>query len=147
MIKNKNVILTPHIAEFSRLCGARVHEIKANPVKYLKDFCTKYGVCVVLKDAVTVICDNGRLCLCHAPNSGMATAGSGDVLAGIIASFLAQGLSPFDSATAGVYIPSAAGSLARESFGEAGMTSADILTFVPRALMKKTDIAPHIKEL
>ncbi len=147
MIKNKNVILTPHIAEFSRLCGARVHEIKANPVKYLKDFCTKYGVCVVLKDAVTVICDNGRLCLCHAPNSGMATAGSGDVLAGIIASFLAQGLSPFDSATAGVYIHSAAGSLARESFGEAGMTSADILNFVPRALMKKTDIAPHIKEL
>lgn len=148
LIKNKNVILTPHIAEFSRLSGVCVENIKVNPIKYLKEFCTRFGVCVVLKDAVTLVCDScTRLAVCHAPNSGMATAGSGDVLAGIITSLLAQGLSLFDAACAGVYVHSAAGAMAKKSFGEAGMTSADILNFVPEAFMSPCDIAPHIKEL
>lgn len=148
LIKEKNVVLTPHIAEFSRLCGVSIENIKENPIKYLKDFCARLGACVVLKDAVTIICDkNGRLAICHAPNSGMATAGSGDVLAGIITSMLAQGLSTFDAAAAGVYVHSAAGAMAKEKLGEAGMTSADILSFVPKAFMSPVDITPHIKEL
>ena len=148
LINGKNVVLTPHIAEFSRLCGVGVDNIKKNPVGHLKDFCTHYGVCVVLKDAVTIICDkNGHLAICNAPNSGMATAGSGDVLAGIITSMLAQGLSTFDAAAAGVYVHSAAGAMAKEKLGEAGMTSADILSFVPKAFMSPVDITPHIKEL
>ena len=148
IIKNKNVILTPHVAEFSRLSGVSVYDIKKNPVKHITDFCARYGVCVVLKDAVTLICDRcGHLAVCHAPNSGMATAGSGDILAGIITSLLAQGLSVFDAAIAGVYIHSAAGLLAKENLGEAGMTSSDILSFVPKAFMSPCDIAPHIKEL
>ena len=148
LIKDKNAVLTPHIAEFSRLCGVSVSDIKKNPIKYLTVFCKQYGVCVVLKDSVSLICDsNGRLAVCHAPNSGMATAGSGDVLAGIITSMLAQGLSPFDAAIAGVYAHSAAGAIARESLGAAGMTSSDILNFVPKAFMSPVDITPHIKEL
>lgn len=148
LIKNKNVILTPHVAEFSRLCGISVANIKKNPVKYITEFCARLGVCVVLKDAVTLICDkHGSLAVCHAPNSGMATAGSGDILAGIITSMLAQGLSGFNAAIAGVYAHSAAGSIAKENLGEAGMTSADILNFVPKAFMSPCDIAPHIKEL
>ncbi len=148
LINGKNVVLTPHIAEFSRLCGVGVDKIKKNPVEHLKDFCTHYGVCVVLKDAVTIICDkNGHLAICHAPNSGMATAGSGDVLAGILSSMLAQGLSPFDAAICGVYAHAAAGAMAKEEFGEAGMTSVDILNFVSKAFMSPVDITPHIKEL
>jgi len=148
IIKNKNVILTPHVAEFSRLCGAPVSKIKQNPTKHLRDFCKTTGVCTVLKDAVTLICDKDKnLAVCHAPNSGMATAGSGDVLAGIIASMLARGMSAFDSACCGVYVHASAGALAKDSLGEAGMMSSDILNFVPKAFMSPTDIAPHIKEL
>ncbi len=148
LVKDKNVILTPHIAEFSRLSGVSIENIKENPIKHLEEFCTRFCVCVVLKDTVTLICDKGtRLAVCHAPNSGMATAGSGDVLAGIITSQLAQGLSLFDAACAGVYVHSAAGAMAKEQIGEAGMTSADILNCVPKAFMLPYDIAPHIKEL
>ena len=147
IIKNKNVILTPHVAEFSRLSGVAVSDIKQNPVKHLREFCARTGVCVILKDAVTLVCHSENLALCHAPNSGMATAGSGDVLAGIVTSMLAQGLSLFDAAYCGVYVHSASGKLAKETLGEAGMTSSDILNFVPKAMMSPTDITPHIKEL
>lgn len=148
IIKGKSAILTPHIVEFSRLSKVSPDEIKQNPTKVLKDFCSQLGVTVILKDSVTIICDEKcRLAVCHAPNSGMATAGSGDVLAGIVTSFTAQGLDSFDTACLGVYIHSAAGKLAKEVCGEAGMTSSDILSFVPKAFMQKLDIAPHIKEL
>ncbi|MBQ3118414.1 MAG: NAD(P)H-hydrate dehydratase [Clostridia bacterium] len=148
LIKDKNVVLTPHVAEFSRLCGVSIAEIKKNPIKHIMDFCTQYGVCIVLKDAVTLICDKSKkLAVCHAPNSGMATAGSGDVLAGIITSILAQGLNTFDAACAGVYAHAAAGLIAKERLGEAGMTSLDILSSVPKAFMSPFDITPHIKEL
>ena len=148
IIKDKSVILTPHIAEFSRLCGVSVADITKNPVKHLSNFCSRFSVCVVLKDAVTLICDKGEsFAVCHAPNSGMATAGSGDVLAGIITAMLSQGLSPFAAACAGVYVHSAAGKLAKEKLGEAGMLSSDILNFVPQAFVAPCDIAPHIKEL
>lgn len=148
IIKGKNVILTPHIVEFSRLSGVAPSEIKGNPVKILNDFCERYGVTVILKDSVSLISHKGEnVAVCHAPNSGMATAGSGDVLAGVVASFTAQGLSAFDAAKLGVYIHSAAGKLAKEVYSEAGMTSSDILSFVPKAFIEKTDIAPHIKEL
>ncbi len=148
VIKDKPVILTPHIAEFSRLCGASVADIKKSPKKHLGEFCSRFGVCVVLKDAVTLICDKGEsFAVCHAPNSGMATAGSGDVLAGIITAMLSQGLSLFSAACAGVYVHSAAGKMAKEKLGEAGMLSSDILNFVPQAFVAPCDIAPHIKEL
>ncbi len=148
IIKGKNAILTPHIVEFSRLSGIAPSEIKENPVKISNDFCEHYGVTVILKDSVTLISHKGEnIAVCHAPNSGMATAGSGDVLAGVMTSLIAQGLSIFDAANLGVYIHSAAGKLAKENFGEAGMTSSDILSFVPKAFMESCDIAPHIKEL
>ena len=148
LIKGTNVILTPHIAEFSRLSGISIEDIKENPIAHLKEFCERLGVCVVLKDAVTIICDKGKdIAICHAPNSGMATAGSGDVLAGVITSMLAQGLDVYSSACVGVYLHASAGKLAKGTLGEAGMTSADILNFVPKAFMSPVDITPHIKEL
>ncbi len=148
IIKGKNVILTPHIVEFSRLVKVSPDKIKENPAKVLNDFCVDFGATVILKDSVTLISYKGeKTAICHAPNSGMATAGSGDVLAGVVTSLTAQGLSPFDAACCGVYIHSAAGALAKENFGEAGMMSSDILSFVPKAFMENVDIAPHIKEL
>ncbi len=145
---NKNIILTPHIAEFSRLSGVEISKIKENPILHASDFAKKYNVTLILKDAVTVVADAlGKVSVCPASNSGMATAGSGDVLAGIVTGFLSQGLSPFCAATAGVYAHSAAGNIARELLGERGMTSEDILNCVPKALMSPCDISPDIKEL
>ena len=77
----------------------------------------------------------------------MATAGSGDVLSGIITGLIAQGATPEDAAVAGVYLHLAAGELAKENLGEHGMTAEDILKYVPIALKEKVDISTNIIEL
>lgn len=146
--KKSDFILTPHVAEFSRLSGYSVSEIKKRPIELAKEFATRYGVCIILKDAVTVIADkNGNTALCPAENSGMATAGSGDVLAGIVLSMLSQSIAPYNSARLAVYIHSAAGKIAKDTLGEHGMTSYDILNSLPQAFLKSVDITPKIKEL
>ena len=142
------LILTPHVAEFARLLGCSIEEVKKNPVPLAQDFSTKYGVVLVLKDATTIVSDeNGHISLCPAANSGMATAGSGDVLSGIITGLLAQGAIPKDAAVCGVYLHASAGKLAKDALGEYGMTAEDILSFLPHAFQSPTIISPDIKEL
>lgn len=146
--KCADFILTPHILEFSRLSGYEVSEIKKNPYYLAKEFSTKYGVTLILKDSVTVIADkDGKTAINVSENSGMATAGSGDVLAGIATSLLSQSIAPFEAAKLAVYIHSSAGRLAVDSLGEYGMTSSDILENVPSAFVEPCDITPFIKEL
>ncbi len=146
--KKADIILTPHIAEFSRLSGYSVAQIKENPIELLKEFSKKYGVTVILKDSVTIIAHKGEhLYVCPAENSGMATAGSGDVLAGIAAGLLSQGIAPLTAAELSVYIHSAAGRIAADTLGEYGMTSTDILNCVPKAFLEIQNITPFIKEL
>lgn len=146
--RKTDIILTPHIAEFSRLSGLSISQIKENPIDASKQFARTHGVTVILKDAVTVIFSpDGKTAICPAENSGMATAGCGDVLAGVVTSLLSQGMTPFDAARLGVYIHSAAGRISANDLGEYGMTSEDVLNNVPRAFMSKTDITPYIKEL
>ena len=146
--KKADFILTPHIKEFSRLSGYTIDEIKKSPLKKATEFAKAYGVTLILKDAITVIADEcGNTAICPAENSGMATAGSGDVLSGIAASLLSQSIAPFIAAKLAVYIHSAAGRIAANSLGEYGMTSTDILNSVPTAFIEATDIAPIIKEL
>lgn len=146
--KKADIILTPHITEFSRLSGYSVSQVKENPVELAKEFSKKYNVTVILKDAVTVIAHKGEeTFICPAENSGMATAGSGDVLAGVAAGLLAQGMTPMFSAELSAYIHSAAGRIAADSLGEYGMTSTDILNCIPKAFVEKKNITPYIKEL
>lgn len=145
--KKGEIVLTPHIAEFSRLCGLTTDEIKKNAMTVAQDFAMKYGVTLVLKDAVTIVATKaGAIFISTCSNSGMATAGSGDVLAGIIAGLLAQGASSEDAAVCGVYIHLSAGLAARKAKGEYGMTSEDLLSAVPEAFVKEIDISPQIKE-
>ena len=142
------LIVTPHVAEFARLLGCSVETVKENPLKLAREFAIKYGVTLVLKDATTIVADtNGTLHLCPAANSGMATAGSGDVLSGIITGLLAQGASSTDAAVCGVYLHACAGKIAKDAQGEYGMTAEDILSFVPHAFKNPIDITPNIKEL
>jgi len=146
--KKTEFILTPHILEFSRLSGYTVEEIKKDPYSLAKKIAKKYSVTVILKDSVTVIADkDGKTAVNPSENSGMATAGSGDVLAGIATSLLSQGIAPFKAAKLAVYIHSAAGKIACDTLGEYGMTSTDILNSVPTAFINPCDIAPLIKEL
>ena len=145
--KKCELILTPHIVEFSRLTGLTVLKIKENPILAAREFAQKFQVTLVLKDAVTVVAaKDGTVFISPSSNSGLATAGSGDVLAGIITGLLSQGARPEHAAVGGVYLHLAAGNIARKAKGEYGMTSEDLLSSVPAAFMEEIDIAPDIKE-
>lgn len=134
---NYPIILTPHHGEMSRLLGRDIKNIESNRVKYAKEFSQKYNVFTVLKGHKTLVASpEGDIYINHTGNPGMATAGSGDVLTGIIVSLLGQGLKPFDSARLGVYLHGLAGDLAKEDKGEFGLIAGDILEKIPLGIMK-----------
>ncbi len=91
---------------------------------------------VVLKGAGTVVTDGHRLYVNQTGNPGMATAGSGDVLAGLIGALIGQGLSGFDAAVAGVYMHGLAGDLAADQLGQISLIASDLIDFMPAALRK-----------
>lgn len=129
-------ILTPHMGELARLAGASVEDLKADIAGAALNWAKAYQIILTAKDARTVVADaNGRLYLNCTGNSGMATAGSGDVLAGIMGSLLAQGLSGFDAATLGVYIHSLAGDEAAARHSEYGVTAGKIIENLKGILM------------
>lgn len=122
------VILTPHIKEFSRLTGHSVAEILAHQQELAADFANAYpGVTLVLKSHRTVIARGDELYLNTRGNSGMAKGGSGDVLAGMIASLAAQGADPLSASAAGVYLHATAGDIAAEKLGRTAMLPSDMI--------------------
>ncbi len=135
--KKAPAVLTPHLVEFSRISGHSIEEIRSNRIALAHNFAKEFDVTLVLKGADTfVCCPDGRVFINTISNSGMATAGSGDVLAGIIAGVAAQGADLCDAACLGVHLHTIAGSLASEKKGEYGMTAVDILNEVPFAIRK-----------
>lgn len=122
------IILTPHPAEMARLCALTVAEVEANRINVAQNFAKKYGCILVLKGADTIITSpEGEILFNLTGNPGMSTGGSGDVLAGIIVSLLAQGLTPLDAAKYGVFLHGAAGDKAADKHGERGMLPSDII--------------------
>ena len=122
------IILTPHPKEMSRLCKKSVSEIEENRIEISRNFAKENNVIVVLKGANTVVAlQNGEILINTHGNSGMATAGSGDVLSGIIVSLLAQGYSPEFSAIAGVYNHSIAGDKAVMKRSKHSLIASDII--------------------
>lgn len=99
-----NVVITPHLGEFSRLIGKSTLEISENLVETAEGFANEYDITLVLKGSTTIITDGRGTFLNVTGNTGLAKAGSGDVLSGIIGSFMAQGLSPMEAAVCGVYL-------------------------------------------
>jgi len=137
-VKNKTVpaVLTPHPLEFSRISGLSVDTIQQNRVQVARNFAKEFGVVLVLKGADTVVAHpDGEVYISPISNSGLAKAGSGDVLAGIIAALLAQGVSPKDGANLGVYIHSLAGIAVRKRLGAYSMTASDVLAALPETLI------------
>ncbi|MFN8496294.1 MAG: NAD(P)H-hydrate dehydratase [Anaerolineae bacterium] len=130
-----SAILTPHPGEMARLLGATAEEVQANRVATAKGAAEKFGGVVVLKGANTVIAaPDGQVAVSPFANPALATAGSGDVLAGAIVGFLAQGLSAFDAAACGVYVHGLAGERARLELGDAGVIASDLLPQLPLAI-------------
>ena len=132
--RKSDIIITPHPGEMGRLCGITAKEVNAGRVDVALSFAKKYGVITVLKGSGTIIASpNGQALLNTTGNSGMATGGSGDVLAGMTAGLLAQGKSAFDCAAAAVYLHGLAGDFAAEKLGKISMLPSDIIEFIPKA--------------
>ena len=131
----QEIVLTPHIAEFARLVGMNLDFVIENAESLAVEFAKKYNVCVVLKSHRTkVIFKNGKVFENILGNSGMATGGTGDVLAGVITSFVCQGISTENAALLGVYVHSLAADAAALKFGEYGLTPTDIINTLACAL-------------
>lgn len=127
------LVLTPHIVEFARLSGLAVEEINADRERHAVEFAAKWGVTLVLKSEKTLVADcEGNVRKNLLGNPGMATGGSGDVLTGIIASFIGQGIP--NAAECGVYVHSLAGDMAAGDKGQYGMTPTDIIDNIPYAV-------------
>lgn len=129
--RDKVTVLTPHFGEFCRLLG----ETPADPRKAARVFAAEYGCIVVLKGHRTLTAfPGGEAFVNPTGNPGMATGGSGDVLAGMLVSLLGQGFDPKWAVPAAVYLHGRAGDLAAEALGEYAMTAADLLTYLPAAV-------------
>ena len=125
-------ILTPHPKEFDRLAGASNSAYER--LQKAREFAKEHRLCVVLKDAYTAICTSeGNVYYSVCGNPGMATAGSGDVLTGIILGLLAQGYEPETAAVAGVFLHGTAGDLAAAQWSERGMISGDLIDSLGKA--------------
>lgn len=137
---NPPAILTPHPGEMSYLTGIPAAEIQAHRIEAVKQWAEHWGTVVVLKGAFTVIAGpTGKCWINPFANPLLATGGTGDVLTGIIAGFLAQGMSLEESACCGTYIHAASADKASEIFGDRGATAGDLLKFLPsvtRSLME-----------
>lgn len=129
------VVLTPHPGEAGRLLGISAHEVQMDRVGAVRAIAKKSGAVVVLKGAGTVIADSsGRVFINQTGNPGLATAGTGDVLAGIIGAFLSQGYGAMEAAYCGVHIHGLSSDEIRKGGVEAGMMATDLLPVIPRVL-------------
>lgn len=126
------IILTPHSGEMARLTGKTIEEIQKDRVNVAQYYAKKWRKVIVLKGANTVVASpEGGAAISPFANPALATAGTGDILAGVIAGMLAQGLKLYDAAAVGVYIHGQTGEMLREKIGQAGSLAGDLLPFLP----------------
>ena len=132
---DRDVIITPHPGEMARLAGMTVDDVQANRLQVAADFATTHRVYVVLKGHRTVIATpTGRTFINPTGNPGMATAGTGDVLTGMIAAWLAQLLDADAACRLAVFLHGAAGDLAAGHEGRVSMIAGDVINHIGPAL-------------
>lgn len=133
----RETILTPHPGEMARLMGGSVADVEGDRLTVARLQAAEWGHIIVLKGAHTVVAaPDGRTVIEPFANAGLATAGTGDVLAGTITGLRAQGLDPFEAAAAGAYLHGLAGELAGQHIGVAGMVAGDVLAYLPGAIQR-----------
>jgi len=139
---NSEAVLTPHPGEMARLTNTAVPTLEADRIGTAQQFASEQGVTLVFKGAPTVTSDpNGNLWINSTGNPGMATGGMGDVLTGVIAGLMAQGIPSESAAALGVYLHGLSGDIAAERFGRHGLIASDVLKTVPEAILT---IAPGL---
>ena len=132
-VLHSNSILTPHQKEFTRLAGETLNSF--DQFDLLKKVAMTYQLYVCLKGPHTIIaCPDGTCYFNSTGNPGMAVAGSGDVLTGMITSYLAQKYTPKQAALLGIYLHGYAGNLAAKQIGQHGLTASDIIDYIPQAI-------------
>ncbi len=127
------IVLTPHPGEFGRLIRRSAGEVQQQREALAIPFAADHNVVLVLKGQGTLVTDGQRLYRNNTGNPGMAKGGSGDVLTGMIAALIAQGLAPFEAAQLGVWLHGAAGDFAAKVFGEVSLLPTDLLEYLPKA--------------
>lgn len=132
--KTCNILLTPHLKEFSRLCNKSIEEIKKDSLNLVKEFASTYRVAVLLKGHITIISDGTDTYLVKTGTPGMATAGSGDVLSGILAGLLAYLDFNLLTISAGVLLNGIAGCLAEEDNTDISMIASDTINNIGNAV-------------
>lgn len=130
----KKAIITPHPMEAARLLKVKIEDVLNNLEQSAKELSTKYNCVSVLKTHRTIVCQGENLYVNRHGNSALAKAGTGDVLAGIIAGLLAQNTEPFAAAKLGVYLHSRAGEIASENLTEYSVLASDVINYLPQAI-------------
>ena len=139
-------ILTPHPGEMGRLLGVPAARIQADREGTAVRLAREHGCLLVLKGCGTVVTDGERVCVNETGNPGMASGGMGDVLTGLIAGLLCQGLEPFDAARLAVFVHGLAGDVAAEWLGELSVLAEDVLECVPpvlKVVQQLSRASPH----
>lgn len=136
ILKNKkcSVVLTPHIGEFSRLIKVDKQTLKDNAIELAKSFAKEYGVILVVKSAVTIITDGEQTFINTTGCSGMAKAGSGDVLSGFMAGLVARADDVVEAVATSTYVFGLAGELAQNDANEYTITATDLINYLPKAI-------------
>jgi ADP-dependent NAD(P)H-hydrate dehydratase / NAD(P)H-hydrate epimerase len=130
------MVFTPHPGEMARLVKKSVHAVQTDRIGISREAAVRNQVVLVLKGAHTVVAaPDGRVFINPTGNPGMASAGMGDVLTGIIGGFLAQGVPPLEAALTGVFLHGKAGDMAQRRIGSAGLLASDVIDDIPN-LMK-----------
>jgi NAD(P)H-hydrate epimerase len=129
------IVITPHPGEMARLVDMTAKDVQTDRIGIASGFAKEHKIIVVLKGARTVIAEpSGRIFINPTGNPGMATAGTGDVLAGMIGGFIAQGYSPVDACNIAVYMHGLAGDEVAKKKGQVGMVAGDLLNILPQVI-------------
>jgi NAD(P)H-hydrate epimerase len=129
-------VLTPHPGEAARLLGVTTGDVQADRLAAATELAERYRSVAVLKGAGTIVTDGERFAINGTGNPGMATGGSGDVLTGLVAAFLAAGMEAFDAAHLAAHVHGRAGDLAAEAFSETALTARDIVDHLGPAFLE-----------
>ena len=133
------VILTPHLKEFERLSKTKIEDIKKNEIKLAKDFAKEYNVILLLKGHTTIVTEGKNVYLVKKGCPGMATAGSGDVLSGVLVGLLGYNEPDILTVAMGAYLNGMAGELAEKEFTDISMIASDTVKCLPKAIRKIRD--------
>ncbi len=140
--KTKQIVLTPHLGEFSRLINTEKEAIKKIKRELVKEFALRYNLILVLKGHATLVTDGKKIYKNCTGNPGMATAGTGDVLCGMIAGVISQGVHCLEAAKFGVYLHGLCGDLAAKKKTETCLLASDLIECLPEAVKKARKFLP-----